>query len=134
MNLNCRSCRTFIPRKKRSNHNNSSSLSFLNAYPLPIPFSSMDNTIDSYFLIYFFTPEISLLLWNSSPKISHLLWDSKGTSDPVGRKHSIRSCASTSFLSMTPTCQLFSIVPLLVTFSLLTPRLPFLAVGRCFRT
>ena len=116
--------------------NKSSSVSFLNVYAPPIRSSPTDGRTDS------FSPSIlpssrNLFILGDF-NCHHPLWDSRGTSDPVGRKYSTGSSPQTSSPSMTLTHPPFSIAPLavapLLTSPLLLLLLPFLALGRCFRT
>ena len=107
--------------------NNSFSVSFLNVYaPLrrmaePTPFLPP----------IFPPPEISSF-WGNLIAITPS-GIQKVLPTPVGRKYAIGSFLLTSFPSITLTHPPFHIAPLL-TSPLLSPPLPFLAPGRCFRT
>ena len=81
-------------------------------------------------------PEISSF-WGTSIAITPS-WTQKILPTPPGRKYSTGSSPLTSSHSMTLTHPLFYIAPLAVAprlkYPLLSPLLPFLASGRCFRT
>ena len=116
--------------------NNSSSVSFLNVYVLPICSSPTDGRTDS------FSPSILPSSRNffilGDFNCHHPLWDSRGTSDPRGEEVFDWVISSDLPPSMTLTHPLFSIAPLavapLLTSPLLLLLLLFLAPGRCFRT
>ena len=91
--------------------NNSSSVSRLNVYALPIRSSPTDGRTDS------FSPSILPSFRNlcilGDLNCHHSLWDSRGTSDPRGEEVAVAS---------------------LLTSPLLPLLLPFPAPGRCYRT
>ena len=111
--------------------NNSSSVSFLSVYALPIRFSPTDDRTDSFSPSIFSSSKILFILGNFN--CHHLLWDPRGSSAPMEGKYSTGSSLLTSSPSMTLTHPFFSIAPPL-TFPLLLLLLLFLAPGRCFRT
>ena len=111
--------------------NDSSSLSFLNVYAPPIRSSPIDSRTDSFSPAILSSSRNLFILGEFSCR--HPLWDSKGTSDSVGRKYSIGPSPLTSSPSKTLTYLHFSIAPPLTSL-LLSPLLPYLALGRCFRT
>ena len=116
--------------------NNTSLVSFLNVYaPLFAPPQRMAKPIPS--LPPFFPPPEISLFWGTSTTITP-----SGTPEvlpnPVGRKYSTGSSLLTSSSSMTLKHPSFSIAPSavapLLTSPLLPLLLPFLALGRCFRS
>ena len=116
--------------------NNSSSVSFLNVYaPLFAPIQRIAEPTP--FLPPFFPPPEISSFWGTSTAITP-----SGTQEVlptlVGRKYSTGSSPLTSSPSMTLTHPPFSIAPLavapLLTSPLLPLLLPFLALGRCYRT
>ena len=85
--------------------NNSSSLSFLNAYAPPIRFFLMDGKTDSFF------PSSSYLFILGDFNCRYPLWDSRGTSDPRGEEVFHWVISSDLQPSMILTFPLFSIAP-----------------------
>ena len=116
--------------------NNSSSLSFFNAYAplfaLPQPMAEPT----PFFPPSFPPPEISSF-WGTSIAIT-LSGTQEVLPTPAGRKYSTRSSLLTSSPSITLTHLPFSIAPLVVASLLTSPLLPlllpFTAPGRCFWT
>ena len=116
--------------------NNSSSVSFLNAYAPPIRSSLTDGRTDSFPPSILPPPEM-YSFWGTSIAITP-----SGTQEVLlthtGRMYSTGSSLLTSSPSMILTHPPFSIAPMavapLLTSPLLPLLLPFLAPGRCFRT
>ena len=94
------------------------------------PYLLLPNGWQNRFLFSLLSSEISSF-WGTSIAITP-----SGTQEllpiPAGKKYLTGSSPLTSSPSMTPTHPPFSIAPLLT--SLLLPLLPFLALGKCFRT
>ena len=118
--------------------NNSSSVSFLDVYALPLFAAPQPMAEPTPFLFPFFPPsEISSSFWGTSIAITPF-----GTQELLptfaGKKYSTESSPLTSFPSITLTHPPFSTAPLAVAPLLTSPLppflLPFLAPGRCFRT
>ena len=117
--------------------NNSSSFSFF-MFMLPL-FALLQRVAEpTHFSLHFFLLQKLLNSGGFSLPSPPLELKRHFCVDPVGKNCSILSFPLTSFLSMTLTPRLFSIVPLVVAPPLKFPYIPhqfsFLASGRCFRT